>query len=282
MNKILITGGGGSIGQALCRELLDDNEVYILSRGENTLYNAKYGQKILCDVTNGERLKQVFDRCDPNIVFHAAAHKHVSFMERFPEEAVLNNIIGTINVISQCKVRKLINVSTDKAIDPIGVMGMAKRICEKLVSSVGCSVRFGNVICSRGSVIPAFKKQIESGGPVIVTDPGVSRYFISMKQAIGLLCFASKKGHCGDIYTLNMGNQIYITDVAKILIGDKDIDIEFSALGESEKLQEAVIEGDNPILTETVSVDKGYMDKVRKLIKNVYTCNVKNEMRKLI
>ena len=276
--RILVTGAGGSIGSELCNQISQCHpaQLYALGHGENSLFAlpqkiitwSKKEQEdklkiIVADIRDEVRLGNIFSRLKPEIVFHAAAHKHVPLMEQNLEEAITNNILGTRNVIEQCKqhqVERFVLISTDKAVEPVNVMGMTKRVAEQLVKVAAeetgrpyVSVRFGNVLGSRGSVVPFFKKQIAAGGPVTVTDPEVERYFMTIPEAVQLVLQAfALEGH-GDIFILDMGEQIKIVDLAEELINlsglevGQDIEIVFTGLRPGEKLSEKLYgEGETP------------------------------------
>ncbi len=265
--RVMVTGGGGSIGSELCRQIAQyhPKSLIIFSRGENSLYDigvelSHNFPKLAIElvVGNVEDKKKV-DRCinenPPEIIFHAAAHKHVPLMEQNPEEAIKTNVFGTKNLAESamnCDVERFILISTDKAINPTSVMGTSKRIAEMIVQhfsgiqnqTMFMAVRFGNVLGSRGSVVPLFKKQIEYGGPVTVTHPEVTRYFMTIPEAVQLIMQAVSMGGGGEVFVLDMGNPIKMLDLARNLIvlsgfvPDKDIDIMFTGLRAGEKLYE--------------------------------------------
>ncbi|MDI6618685.1 MAG: nucleoside-diphosphate sugar epimerase/dehydratase [Clostridiales bacterium] len=269
-NKIiLVTGGGGSIGSELCRQIAKFNpkELLILDIYENNAYDLQNELKflykdlnlkiIIGSVRDKKRLDDIFNEYRPDVVFHAAAHKHVPLMEDNPCEAVKNNVFGTLNV-AQCadkyNAKRFVLISTDKAVNPTNVMGATKRICEMIIKSIDkysktefVSVRFGNVLGSNGSVIPLFKKQIENGGPVTVTHPEVNRFFMTIPEAAQLVIQAGAMAKGGEIFVLDMGQPVKIIDLAKDLIRlsglepDKDIKIVFTGLRPGEKLYEEVL-----------------------------------------
>jgi len=266
---VLITGAGGSIGSALCRQIVNfsPKEVLLFDHNENNVYYlgleflTKYRhinfRTIIGDIKDIGLLKSIFSLYRPEVVFHAAAHKHVPLMEENPAAAVKNNIIGSRNLIyaaNHYKVERFIFISTDKAVNPTSIMGITKRIVEMILQSKAkisrtkyMAVRFGNVLGSDGSVIPLFKKQIEEGGPVTITHPEVKRYFMSINEAAQLVLQAGSMGKAGEIFVLDMGEQIKILDLAKemiILYGlkpDEDIKIEFIGLRPGEKLFEETL-----------------------------------------
>lgn len=265
---VLITGGGGSIGGELARQVaaFRPARIVLLGRGENSLW--KVERKIrrefpnqslsleLCDIRNPGRLRQVFERWRPEVVLHAAAHKHVPYLEAHPEEAVENNILGTLNVLSAAQsvgTHSFVNISTDKAINPTNVLGATKRIAEFLVwrsarkapeGSRYVSVRFGNVLGSRGSVIPIFQEQIRTGGPITITHPEMSRYFMTIPEASQLVLQAGILGESARVYVLDMGEPVRIldlaTDMARLsgLVMGQDIDLEVMGIRPGEKLFE--------------------------------------------
>ena len=265
---VLVTGAGGSIGQEICRQIaqhqplrliiLDQCEV-LLFQTEQELIAAGAGAlitPIIADVTDRGRMDSVFARFKPDLVLHAAAHKHVPMMESQPSEALKNNTLGTAIVAelaSQHKVKEFVLISTDKAVNPTNVMGASKRLAEIIVQSQQTrpgnltrfiAVRFGNVLGSSGSVIPVFKKQIAAGGPVTVTHPDVQRYFMTIPEAVGLVLQSATQGHGGDILVLEMGKPMKIVDVARQLIElsglrpDVDIEIKITGLRPGEKMIE--------------------------------------------
>src|SRR5690554_3254218 len=269
--RVMITGAGGSIGSELVRQICRFNpgELILFGHGENSIYalerelerdwpRVKY-HGVIGAIQNGARLDYVFSRYRPDIVFHAAAHKHVPLMEENPEEAVFNNIIGSRNLISlavKYGVTHFVNISTDKAVNPTSVMGASKRMVEYLVQNAALragpdqtfvSVRFGNVLGSRGSVIPIFKSQIAAGGPVTVTHPDMVRYFMTIPEASQLVLQASGQGRNGEVYILDMGEPVRIVDLARDLIRlsglepDVDIPIEYTGMRPGERLVEVLM-----------------------------------------
>jgi FlaA1/EpsC-like NDP-sugar epimerase len=265
---VLVTGGGGSIGSELARQVaaFRPARIVLLGRGENSLWETERSLRVLfpnqalslelCDIRNPTRLRQSFERWQPQVVLHAAAHKHVPYLEAHPEEAVENNIFGTQNVVHAALaagVPTLVNISTDKAVNPTNVLGASKRIGECLVLRAAqsapegtrlMSVRFGNVLGSRGSVIPIFKDQIARGGPLTVTHPDMTRYFMTIPEASQLVLQAAALGDTAKVYVLDMGAPVKIvdlaTDMARLsgLTPGEDIDLQFTGIRPGEKLFE--------------------------------------------
>ena len=268
---LLVTGAGGSIGSEIVRQAaaFEPACVVLVGRGENSVFEverelarthpALATHAVICDVRDAPSLAAVFARFRPEVVFHAAAHKHVPLMEQNPEQAVLNNVVGTQNVARLAAahgVRRLVNVSTDKAVNPTSVMGVSKRVAEQVVSAAaaacpaGCamvSVRFGNVLGSRGSVVPLFREQIARGGPVVVTHPDMVRYFMTIPEASQLVLQAGAIAENGRVYVLDMGQPVRIQDLARDLIllsglePGRDIEIAFSGARPGEKLFEELL-----------------------------------------
>jgi FlaA1/EpsC-like NDP-sugar epimerase len=288
--NILVTGAGGSIGSELCRQICRFNpkKIILFERAESPLYAIELELKqavekievvpILADIQDKKHLKKAFDENRPHIVFHAAAYKHVPMLEIQPWRAIDNNVLGTKNLVdisTTYGVTRFVLVSTDKAVRPANVMGASKRLSEMLVQGQnGCGladtkfmiVRFGNVIGSVGSVVPLFKKQIQKGGPVTVTHPEVTRFFMTIPEACQLILQAGAMGNGGEIFILDMGTSIKIDDMARDLIRlsgfepDVDIKIEYVGLRPGEKLYEELItEGENIVPTrhEKIMVLKG-------------------------
>lgn len=256
---VLVTGAGGSIGSEICRQTLalGARQVILLGRGENSIYEIgielrdKPVVQVIVDMRDRVRLERVFKEYHPQIVFHAAAHKHVPLMELNPAEAISNNVMGSWQVIDlarQYGVEKLISISTDKAVNPTSVMGATKRIIELILASKKipgfAAVRFGNVLGSRGSVIPTFKRQISNGGPVTVTHEEMTRFFMTIPEAVALVLQAGAMAQGGEIYVLDMGKPVKIIDLARNLIRlsgfepDVDIPIQVVGLRPGEKLYE--------------------------------------------
>jgi FlaA1/EpsC-like NDP-sugar epimerase len=265
--RVLITGAGGSIGSELARQLLEfgPKQLILLGRGENSIFEAMQTLDrsradivpVILDIRDGDRLHAIFREFRPDVVFHAAAHKHVHFMEMYPEEAVATNILGTLNVIqasSEVSVERFVLISSDKAVNPTSVMGVTKRVSELLVLDVArrtgarfTTVRFGNVLSSRGSVVPIFRRQLEKGGPLTVTDPEAKRFFMTIPEAVQLVMQASVLAQPGDLFVLDMGEQVKIVDLANDLIDlhglekGEDVQIEFTGLRPGEKLSEELL-----------------------------------------
>jgi FlaA1/EpsC-like NDP-sugar epimerase len=266
---VLVTGGGGSIGSELCRQIakFKPKSLVILDIYENNAYDLQNELKFLNpelnlivligSVRDRKRVEDIFRQYKPDVVFHAAAHKHVPLMEDNPCEAIKNNIFGTLNIV-QCadafETKRFVLISTDKAVNPTNVMGATKRVCEMIIQSIDkhsktefVAVRFGNVLGSNGSVIPLFKKQIENGGPITVTHPEINRFFMTIPEAAQLVIQAGAMAEGGEIFVLDMGQPVKIVDLARDLIRlsgfepDKDIKIVFSGLRPGEKLYEEVL-----------------------------------------
>jgi FlaA1/EpsC-like NDP-sugar epimerase len=267
--RVLVTGAGGSIGKELSRQIsrLGPTQLILLDRDESGLYylNQELRQEefydaevFVGDVTIPERVSFAFERHRPQLVFHAAAYKHVPMMERQATEAIVNNVYGTLNVARAAGAygaTKFINVSTDKAVNPVNVMGATKRLAEMLVKDIAdeypqtvyASVRFGNVLGSRGSVVPTFRQQIEAGGPVTVTHPEMIRYFMTIPEAVSLILQAGAMAEDYGTYVLEMGRPVKITDLARKMIeimGAPNVEIKFIGLRPGEKLKEELFEED--------------------------------------
>lgn len=306
-NKVvLVTGGGGSIGSELCRQIakFTPKELIILDIYENNAYDLQMElmhlypklnlKVVIASVRDVKRISEIFDKHKPNVVFHAAAHKHVPLMENNPREVVKNNILGTYNVAkcsSDFNVEKFVLISTDKAVNPTNIMGASKRFCEIIVQALDkvskteyVAVRFGNVLGSNGSVIPLFKKQIAHGGPLTVTHPEITRFFMTIPEASQLVIQAAAIAKGGEIFVLDMGEPVKIADLARDLIKlsgfepDADIKIEYSGLRPGEKLYEELLM-DEVALTSTehkkifvekpMNYDICYLEKSIEEFKNV-------------
>lgn len=261
--RVLITGGGGSIGSELCRQAAAQKPAALAAAdvSENGLFAVqqelweRYGpdvpfQAVIASIRDRGRIEQLVSSFRPDIILHAAAHKHVPFMERFPEEAVKNNILGTWNVIQaaeQADVERLVLISTDKAVEPQSVMGASKRVAERMLlpgRTIKAAVRFGNVVDSAGSVLPLFRRQIAEGGPVTVTDPRMTRYFMSIPEAAGLVLEAARLGENGGLFVLDMGEPVSILALAEKLVresGRTDVPIRFTGLRPGERLEERLL-----------------------------------------
>ena len=266
---ILITGGGGSIGSELCRQLASHKpkQLIIVDIYENNAYQIqqelirKYPELnlvvLIASVRNTNRMNRIMEEYHPDIVYHAAAHKHVPLMEASPNEAVKNNVFGTLKTAQAAAnnhVKRFVMISTDKAVNPTNIMGASKRICEMIIQSFNrqydtefVAVRFGNVLGSNGSVIPLFKKQIADGGPITVTHPDIVRYFMTITEAVSLVLQAGAYAKGGEIFVLDMGEPVKILDLARNMIRlsgfvpDEDIKIEFTGLRPGEKLYEEIL-----------------------------------------
>ncbi len=278
-NKIiLITGAAGSIGSELARQCANysPKKIYLLDQAESPLHelDLEFSEKyrntsfevVMADVRNNERMRHVFNSFKPQIVFHAAAYKHVPMMENNPSESIFTNILGTKNtadLANEFNVERFVFVSTDKAVNPTNVMGASKRISEIYIQSLGktsktkfITTRFGNVLGSNGSVIPRFKKQIENGGPITITHPDITRYFMTIPEASQLVLEAASIGKGGEIFVFNMGNSVKIVDLARKMImlsglkENKDIKIVFTGLRPGEKLfEELLADSENTLPT---------------------------------
>jgi len=266
--RILVTGAGGSIGLELCRQITRwrPAELALLGHGENSIFEAlleledNYGDlpmhPVIADIRDEPRIQSIFERFRPDVVFHAAAHKHVPLMEINVEEAVSNNVLGTQTVVNAALAHgteRLVLISTDKAVQPFNVMGATKRIAELIVRDAArrsgrpyASVRFGNVLGSRGSIVPLFKRQIAQGGPVTITHPDMKRYFMTIPEAVHLVLQAAGMGEGGEVFVLRMGEQVSVLDLAEDLIRlsglqpGRDIEIVFTGARAGEKLSESL------------------------------------------
>ena len=320
---VLVTGGGGSIGSELCRQIMKflpeklivfdiyENNAYELQMELNQMYPNNKPEVIIGSVRDKKRLETVFSRFRPEIVFHAAAHKHVPLMEDSPGEAIKNNVFGTLNVArcaEQFETKRFVMISTDKAVNPTNIMGATKRICEMIVQSMQqnsktefAMVRFGNVLGSNGSVIPLFKKQIEQGGPITVTDKRITRFFMTIPEASQLVLQAAAYAKGGEIFVLDMGEPVRIYDLAKNLIKlsgyqpDVDIKIEFCGLRPGEKLYEELLmdeeglkntEHQKIFIGHPINIDQNYLNTMLKELEQA--CDnedleyIKNTVAKLV
>lgn len=320
---ILVTGGGGSIGAELCRKIMkyQPSKLIILDIYENNAYDIQTELKqdypdecieiVIASVRDKSRMEAIFDKYRPYIVFHAAAHKHVPLMEDNPAEAIKNNVFGTLNTAlcaDKFGANRFVLISTDKAVNPTNIMGATKRICEIIIRSLQCrsttiytAVRFGNVIGSNGSVIPLFKKQIERGGPVTVTDKRITRFFMTITEAVQLILQAASYADGGEIYVLDMGKPINIYDLAKKCIRffgkscDKDIKIEICGLRPGEKLNEELYYKDEtPVSTKHEKIfvvhpnciDSNELSKMLNILEKTVWSNdteyIKNMISKIV
>lgn len=302
--KVLVTGAGGSIGSEISRQCLryGVSELYVLDHSEYNLYaiceelNSPKVKAVMQSVLHVENLEKTFLTCKPDIVIHAAAYKHVPLVEANIEEGIVNNVIGTKNTIDMAikhGVKKFILISTDKAVRPTNVMGTTKRICELYAANVESketeivAVRFGNVLGSSGSVIPKFKAQIQSGGPITVTHPDITRYFMLIPEACELVLQTGAIAKGGEICILDMGEPVKIVDLARKmceLSGREDIQIEFSGLRPGEKLYEELLieESDKSTQFESITIAKNTQYDIAKLnqdIQELLTC--KDKLSKL-
>ena len=319
---IMVTGGGGSIGSELCRQLVSHKpkQLIIFDIYENNAYDIQQELKInypdanvvtlIGSIRNVSRLESVFAQYKPDIVYHAAAHKHVPLMEVSPDEAVKNNVVGTWNVARMADkygVKKFVMISTDKAVNPTNVMGATKRICEMIVQTYNeisktdfVAVRFGNVLGSNGSVIPLFKRQIEAGGPVTVTDSNIIRYFMTIPEAVSLVLQAGAYAKGGEIFILDMGEPVKIDDLAKNLIRlsgytlGVNMEIKYTGLRPGEKLYEELLmkeeglqETDNKLIHigKPIEFDKeNFFDNLEKLKEEAYseTGNIRELIKEVV
>lgn len=318
---VMVTGGGGSIGSELCRQIAanEPRQLIIVDIYENNAYAIqqellqKYGTKLdlkvlIASVRDSKKMDRLFDEYRPQLVFHAAAHKHVPLMEDAPEEAVKNNIFGTYNVANAADrygAERFVLISTDKAVNPTNVMGATKRVCEMVIQSMAArsrktlfmAVRFGNVLGSNGSVIPLFKEQIEAGGPVTVTHPDIVRYFMTVPEAVSLVLEAAYMGRNGRIFVLDMGKPVKILELAENLIKMagfipyKDIKIVFSGLRPGEKLYEELLMDEEGLMrTDSQKIFIGqplkmdidsFFDELIRLKKGAYANNSDQMLRDL-
>ena len=297
---VMVTGGGGSIGSELCRQIASHNpkQLVIVDIYENTTYDIQQELRrnypeldlvvLIASVRNTKRMDLIFDKYRPEIVYHAAAHKHVPLMEDSPNEAVKNNVLGTWKVVQAAdkyNVKRFVMISTDKAVNPTNIMGATKRICEMIIQTYNnrskteyVAVRFGNVLGSNGSVIPLFKKQIEAGGPVTVTHPDIIRYFMTIPEAVSLVLQAGAYAKGGEIFVLDMGEPVKIVDLARNLIllsghkPDEDIQIVFTGLRPGEKLYEEMLmkeEGMQETANKLIHIGKPIQMDEEKFLKQL-------------
>ncbi len=301
---VLVTGAGGSIGSEICRQVskFDPAKVILLGHGENSIYQIdmelrqKHGTQfeiipVIADIQDRDRIYDVFENYQPDVVYHAAAHKHVPLMEFNPREAIKNNVFGTKNVsdaADHVSVGTFVLVSSDKAVNPTNVMGATKRVAEmviqaksKVSSTKFVAVRFGNVLGSRGSVIPLFKKQIQLGGPVTVTDPEMTRYFMTIPEASRLVIQAGSLARGGEIFVLDMGEPVKIVELAENLIrlsgfNLEDIGIKYTGIRPGEKMYEELL-GEDEVTNKEI-FPKIYIGKAT-FNKNI---NIETEIKKLV
>jgi FlaA1/EpsC-like NDP-sugar epimerase len=313
---ILVSGAGGSIGSELCRQIATfaPGKLLLAGKGENSLYHiaSELALKhkdlklftLICDVADAKRVDRIFEQYQPEAVFHAAAHKHVPMMELNPGEAVKNNIFGTRTLAGAALkhgAERFVLVSTDKAVNPTSVMGATKRIAEKVVMSLNgkgktrfLAVRFGNVLGSSGSVVPLFKKQIASGGPITVTHPDMERYFMTIPEAVQLVIQAGAMGKGGEVFVLDMGQPVKIVDLAKDMIKlsgltpGADIKIEFTGLRKGEKLYEELLtaeEGVNKTRHSQIFMVRGKharLNDLPKLLPPLYRAALTGDEAKVV
>lgn len=320
--KVMVTGGGGSIGSELCRQIADDQpkQLIIIDNYENAAYELQMelGRKhpeldvivLIVSVQNRRKIREIFEQYKPDLVFHAAAHKHVPLMEYSPCEAIKNNVFGTMNVASEANrsgVKRMVLISTDKAVRPTNIMGASKRICEMVIQTYNqrskteyVAVRFGNVLGSNGSVVPLFKQQIREGGPVTVTHPDIIRYFMTIPEAVSLVLQAGAYAQGGEIFILDMGEPVKILDLAENMIRlsglvlGEDIEIKFTGLRPGEKLyEELLIDDDNKketankriFIGQPIKIDEAEFDeKMKELEKATFSEdeNIRQVVKKLV
>ena len=314
----MVTGGGGSIGSELCRQIAarEPKQLIIVDIYENNAYDIQLELRrkypdldlkvMIASVRNSTKVNKLFETYHPDIVYHAAAHKHVPLMEDSPNEAVKNNVFGTLNVVKaadQYHTKRFILISTDKAVNPTNIMGATKRICEMIIQTYNkkskteyVAVRFGNVLGSNGSVIPLFKKQIKNGGPVTVTHPDIIRYFMTIPEAVSLVLQAGAYAKGGEIFVLDMGEPVKIADMARNLIKlsghepDVDIKIVYTGLRPGEKLYEEILMAEEGMqetpnhlihIGKPIDIDEDtFFDKLDQLKIEAY--NETDDMRRLV
>ena len=318
---VMVTGGGGSIGSELCRQIAKSHpkQLIIVDIYENNAYDIqlelqrKYPklnlETMIASVRDQNKINDLFTYYHPDIVYHAAAHKHVPLMEDAPHEAIKNNVFGTLNVAKaadQYGVKKFILISTDKAVNPTNIMGASKRLCEMIVQSFDkksktefVAVRFGNVLGSNGSVIPLFKKQIQNGGPITITHPDIIRYFMTIPEAVSLVLQAGAYAHGGEIFILDMGKPVKILDMAKNLIKlsglepDVDIEIKFIGLRPGEKLYEEMLMKEEGMQTtpnkmihigKPIELSHDFFDQLDHLYQVAYDedSNIRKEVHQMV
>lgn len=322
---VLVTGAGGSIGSELCRQIMLHNpkQIVILDNYENSLYDIELELKtthpnsdiraVVANIRESERLDAIFDKYSPEIVFHAAAHKHVPLMENNPTEAIKNNVFGTYNLVNcadKYNVKRFILISTDKAVNPTNIMGASKRLCEMVIQAKDkeseteyVAVRFGNVLGSNGSVVPLFKRQIAHGGPVTVTHKEITRFFMTIPEAVALVLQAITYAEGGEIFVLDMGEPVKIYDLAKSLIElsgytlGEDMEIEITGMRPGEKLYEELLMNeenlqetshDKIFITESMDFTmddiENKLDMFREILKDEHVTKdqIKDTMKKCV
>jgi FlaA1/EpsC-like NDP-sugar epimerase len=320
---VLVTGAGGSIGAELCRQLatFPVHRMLLLGQGENSIYmiekelRQRFPERtfipIIADVKDRARIDSLFQQYRPEVIFHAAAHKHVPLMEMNPLEAIKNNIFGTRHV-AECahlyEAERFVLISTDKAVNPTSVMGATKRVAEWVIQTINetsstkfSAVRFGNVLGSRGSVIPYFKEQIAAGGPVTVTHPNMVRYFMTIPEAVQLVIQAGGLAHGGEVFILDMGEPVKIVDLARDLIRlsgfepGVDIEIEFTGIRPGEKLFEELLTQEEGVFStrhERIFIGKPEgmsakelsfeLKKLERLVANEQTETIRELLQRLV
>ena len=321
---VLVTGGGGSIGSELCRQIaannpkmliivdIYENNAYEIEQELIRLYKGNINLKtIIASIRDVKRMDRIFEQYNPNVVFHAAAHKHVPLMEVSPGEAIKNNVFGTKNIAElshKYGVSRFVLISTDKAVNPTNIMGATKRAAEMIIQTMNeCSktefvaVRFGNVLGSNGSVIPLFKKQIEEGGPITVTHPEIIRYFMTIPEAVQLVIQAGSMAKGGEIFILDMGQPVKILDLATNLIKlsglepGKDIKINYSGLRPGEKLYEELLMAEEGIIDtqhekifigKPIELDKDFLytklDELKERVHNEDVDSIESIMKEIV
>ena len=320
---VMVTGGGGSIGSELCRQVAarHPSKLIIVDIYENNAYDIQMELRNahpelnldvrIASIRDGEKIDALFNELRPEVVYHAAAHKHVPLMEDSPNEAIKNNVFGTLNVVraaDKYHVKRFVQISTDKAVNPTNIMGASKRMCEMIIqafsrhsSTVFTAVRFGNVLGSNGSVIPLFKKQIAHGGPVTVTDKNIIRYFMTIPEAVSLVMQAGIFAKGGEIFVLDMGEPVKIDDLARNLIKlsgftpDVDIPIIYTGLRPGEKLYEELLMDEEGLQkTENGSIFIGHpldfdeevyfeqLHHLRGTIDDMHQDTIRDEVRKIV
>jgi FlaA1/EpsC-like NDP-sugar epimerase len=317
--RIMITGAGGSIGSELCRQIASykPEQIILLDIYENNLYDLQNElrrrfpqlemKSIIASIRDRKRIFEIFEKTKPQIVFHAAAHKHVPLMEENPQEAIKNNVFGTLNLIEaadEYEVSRFVQISTDKAVNPTNIMGASKRICEMLIQAYDkkskteyVAVRFGNVLGSNGSVIPLFKKQIANGGPVTLTHEEITRFFMTIPEAVQLVLQSGSMAKGGEIFVLDMGEPVKIIDLAEELIKlsgfepYEDIDIKIIGLRPGEKLYEELLMDEEGIqntkynkiyIGEPQSFDVGKLKQRLKIFDDMTDENIKEKIKSIV